>query len=213
MEDFRAHDVDKNSDGMLVTAAKRGNRRALEELVLRHERRVYAVAQRIMNNREDAEDVVQETFHKLFLHLDSFQEKSRFSTWLTRIAMNEAFMLLRRRRGVFVDLPESADESAQPAPEKFIDQRPNPEESCSQSERIQLLAEAINRLGPKVRTAILLRDIEERSVEETAQILGTTRSAVKARVFQGRRKLRRIITPGQPWESYTSRPRQAQRCN
>jgi RNA polymerase sigma-70 factor (ECF subfamily) len=213
VENFRAHDVDKNSDGMLVTAAKRGNARALEQLVLRHERRVFAVAQRIMNNREDAEDVVQETFHKLFLHLDSFEEKSRFSTWLTRIAMNEAFMLLRRRRGVFVDLPESADESAQPASETFVDHRPNPEEACSQSERTQLLADAINRLGPKVRTAILLRDIEERSVEETAQILGTTRSAVKARVFQGRRKLRRIITPGQPWESYTSRPRQAQHRN
>jgi RNA polymerase sigma-70 factor, ECF subfamily len=213
VEDFRTHGVDKNSDGMLVNAAKRGNAGALEELVVRHERRVFAVAQRIMNNREDAEDVVQETFHKLFLHLDSFQEKSRFSTWLTRIAMNEAFMLLRRRRGVFVDLPESADESAPPASETFVDQRPNPEEACSQSERTQLLAEAINRLGPKVRTAILLRDIEERSVEETAQILGTTRSAVKARVFQGRRKLRRIITPGQPWESFTSHPRQAQRCN
>jgi len=213
VEDFRAHDVDKNSDGMLVTAAKRGNARALEELVLRHERKVFSVAQRIMNNREDAEDVVQETFHKVFLHLDSFQEKSRFSTWLTRIAMNEAFMLLRRRHGVFVDLPENADESAQPASETFVDQRPNPEEACSQSERTHLLAEAINRLGPKVRTAILLRDIEERSVEETAQILGTTRSAVKARVFQGRRKLRRIITPGQPWESYASRTRQAQRPN
>ena len=95
----------------------------------------------------------------------------------------------------------------------LIEVHPNPEEACSQSERIQLLAEAINRLGPKVRTAILLRDIEERTVEETAHILGTTRSAVKARVFQGRRKLRRIITPGQPWESYTPRPRQAQRSN
>jgi RNA polymerase sigma-70 factor (ECF subfamily) len=122
-------------------------------------------------------------------------------------------MLLRRRRGVFEDLPDSADESAQLASETFVDHRPNPEEACSQSERIQLLAEAINRLGPKVRTAILLRDIEERTVEETAQILGTTRSAVKARVFQGRRKLRRIITPSQPWESYTSRPRQSQRFN
>jgi len=213
VQDFRTHEVDKNSDGMLVTAAKRGNARALEELVLRHERRVFAVAQRIMNNREDAEDVVQETFHKVFLHLDSFQEKSRFSTWLTRIAMNEAFMLLRRRRGIFEDIPETADESAQPASETFVDHRPNPEEACSQSERIRLLAEAINRLGPKVRTAILLRDIEERTVEETAHILGTTRSAVKARVFQGRRKLRRIITPGQPWDAYTSRPRQAQRSN
>ena len=89
--------IDKDSDGTLVAAAKRGDRQAFEDLILRHERRVFAVAQRITNNREDAEDVVQETFHKVFLHLDDFQEKSRFSNWLTRIAMNEAFMLLRRR--------------------------------------------------------------------------------------------------------------------
>ena len=143
---------------------------------------------------------------------DSFQEKSRFSTWLTRIAMNEAFMLLRRRRGVFEVLPESTDEGVKSASEIFVDQRPNPEESCLRSERTQLLTEAINRLGPRVRTAILLRDIEERSVEETAQILGTTLSAVKARVFQGRRKLRGTVNPGRPWEVYAARPGQAQRC-
>jgi RNA polymerase sigma-70 factor (ECF subfamily) len=212
MQEFRARDVDKDSDGMLVTAAKRGNAQAFDELVLRHERRVFAVAQRITNNREDAEDVVQETFHKVFLHLDNFQEKSRFSTWLTRIAMNEAFMLLRRRRAVFEDLPESTDDSVTSASEVFVDQRPNPEESCSRRERTQLLTEAINLLGPTIRTAILLRDIEERSVEETAQILGTTIGAVKARLFQGRRKLRRIVNPGIPWEVYASRPRQASRC-
>jgi RNA polymerase sigma-70 factor (ECF subfamily) len=211
MERFRARDMDQDSDGMLVTAAKRGNGRAFEDLVLRHERRIFVMAQRITNNREDAEDVVQETFHKVYLHLDSFQEKSRFSTWLTRIAMNEAFMLLRRKRAVFEVLPENADDGAQSGPEKFIDQGPNPEESCWQSERTQLLNEAINRLGPRIRTAILLRDIEERSVEETAHILGTTISAVKARVFHGRRKLRRMVNPRVPWEASASPRRQAQR--
>ena len=211
MERFRAHDIDQDSDGMLVTAAKRGNGRAFEDLVLRHERRIFVMAQRITNNREDAEDVVQETFHKVYLHLDSFQEKSRFSTWLTRIAMNEAFMLLRRKRAVFEVLPENADDGAQSGPEKFIDQGPNPEESCWQSERTQLLNEAINRLGPRIRTAILLRDIEERSVEETAHILGTTISAVKARVFHGRRKLRRMVNPRPLWEASASPRRQAQR--
>ena len=157
--------------------------------------------------------MAQESFHKAFLHLDNFEEKSQFSTWLTRIAMNEAYMLLRRRRGVFEVLPESPDDGMKPNWEAFVDQRPNPEESCRQRERTELLNKAIHGLGPKIRTTILLRDIEERSVEETAQILGASVSAVKARVFQGRRKLRRIITPGQPWESYTSRPRQAQRCN
>jgi len=212
MENFRACAVDEDSDGMLVTAAKRGNARAFEELIVRHERRVFAVAQRITNNREDTEDVVQETFHKVFLYLDSFQEKSRFSTWLTRIAMNEAFMLLRRRRAIFEDLSESNDDGVPSAAETLADQRPNPEESCLQRERTQLLTEAINCLGPRIRTAILLRDIEEKSVEETAQILGTTIGAVKARVFHGRRKLRRTVNAGLRWGVYASRPRQAQRC-
>src|ERR1700730_445456 len=212
MEKFRATGMDKDSDGELVAAAKSGDTRAFEELVCRHQRRVLAAAQRITNNREDAEDVAQEGFQKAFLHLAAFQEKSRFSTWLTRIAMNEALMLLRRRRGVFEDLPESTDDGVKSSAETFVDQGPKPEESCLRRERTQLLTEAINRLGPRIRTAILLRDIEEKSLEETAQILGTTSTAIKARLFQGRRKLRRIITPGFPWKPYTSRSRQSQRC-
>jgi RNA polymerase sigma-70 factor (ECF subfamily) len=211
MEEFRGRGADKDSDGILVTAAKGGNTRAFEELVVRHKRRVFAVGQRITNSRDDAEDVVQETFHKAFLHLNNFQEKARFSTWLTRIAMNEALMLLRRRRGIFEDLPESPDDGVKSPSETFVDQGLNPEESCLRGERTQLLTEAINRLGPRIRTAILLRDIEERSVDETAQILGTTRSAVKARVFQGRRKLRRIVNPGVSREARISCPRQGQR--
>ncbi len=72
--------VRKDSDGALVAATKRGDTQAFEELVLRHKQRVLAVAQRITNNREDAEDVAQESFHKVFLHLDAFRERSRFST-------------------------------------------------------------------------------------------------------------------------------------
>jgi RNA polymerase sigma factor (sigma-70 family) len=212
MDDFRAPDLNKDSDSMLVTAVKRGDTQAFEGLFFRHQRRVLAMAQRITNNREDAEEVLQETFHKVFLHLNNFEEKSRFSTWLTRIAMNEAFMLLRRRRAVFEDLPEGTDEGVKSILETFVDGRPNPEESCSRREHTQLLTEAINRLGPRIRRAILLRDIEEKSIEETAQILGTTRSAVKARVFQGRRKLRATVNPGLPWKVYASRPRQLQRC-
>jgi RNA polymerase sigma-70 factor, ECF subfamily len=204
--------ITKDSDGALVAAAKRGGTQAFEELVLRHRQRVLAVAQRITNNQEDAEDAAQESFHKAFLHLDAFQEKSRFSTWLTRIAMNEAFMLLRRRRGVFEVLPESSDNDAKSRSEAFVDQSPNPEESCWQRERTQLLTEAINRLGPTIRTAILLRDIEERSVKETAQILGASITAVKARVFQGRRKLRRTVNTGFLRGLYTTGQPEAQRC-
>ena len=201
-----------SSDDALVAATKGGDTQAFEELVLRHKQRVLAVAQRITNNREDAEDVAQESFHKAFLHLGAFQEKSRFSTWLTRIVMNEAFMLLRRRRGFFEVLPESPDDGVESGSEALVDQRPNPEESCWRRERTQLLTEAINRLGPTIRGAILLRDIEERSVQETARILGASITAVKARVFQGRRKLRESMHRGLLREICESGQPQEQLC-
>src|SRR5229473_6440821 len=204
--------ISKNSDGAVIAAAKRGDTQAFEELVLRHKQRVLAVAQRITNNREDAEDVAQETFHKAFLHLDAFQEKSRFSTWLTRIAMNEAFMLLRRRRGIVEVSAGSADDSVQPLSIALVDERPSPEESCWRRERTKFLTEAINCLSPTIRTTILLRDIEEQSVKDTAQILGTSITAVKARVFQGRRKLRRTLNIGFLRGLYTVGQPEAQRC-
>ena len=212
METFRASGVEKDSDADLVAATKSGETHAFEKLVVRYERRVFAVAQRITNNREDAEDVVQESFHKAFLHLHDFQERSQFSTWLTRIAMNEAFMLVRRRRGILEVLPDNPDDGVNAVSAAFVDQRPNPEESCWRRERAELVTEAINRLGPKIRSTILLRDIEEHSAEETALILGTSITAVKARVFQGRRKLRGTLNPRVVWGVYTAGPAEAQRC-
>ena len=212
MTTSRTSGANKHSDEVLVAATKRGDTQAFEALVLRHRQKVVAVAQRITNNREDAEDVAQESFHKAFLHLEAFQEKSRFSTWLTRIAMNEAFMLLRRRRGIVEVLPENPDDDIRSNWEAFVDRSPNPEESYLQRERTEFLTEAINRLGSKVRTTMLLRDMEERSVEETARILGTSIAAVKARVFQGRRKLRRTLNPGFLRGLYTAGQREAQRC-
>jgi len=213
MKTLNTTSVNKDFDDKLVAAAKRGDTQAFKELVLRHRQRVVAVAQRITNNREDAEDVAQDSFHKAFLYLDAFQEKSRFSTWLTRIAMNEAFMLLRRRRGVVEVLPDNADDGRKPGPEAFVDHSPNPEESYLRRERADLLTEAINRLGSTIRTTILLRDIEERSVKETAQILGASITAVKARVFQGRRKLRRTLDTGFLRGPYTGGQPEAQCCD
>jgi RNA polymerase sigma-70 factor (ECF subfamily) len=148
------------------------------------------MAQRITKNREDSEDVTQESFHKAFVHLGAFQEKSRFSTWLTRIVMNEAYMLLRKRRKVLELLPEGPDDASKPVSPEFVDHGPSPEESCWRREREEILAKAVNRLRPTIRRTMLLRDFEERSVEETARILGTSISAVKARLFHARRKLR-----------------------
>jgi RNA polymerase sigma-70 factor, ECF subfamily len=104
--------------------------------------------------------------------------------------------LLRRRRGALEVLPEDPDDAETPVAEIFVDQRPSPEESCWQRERSNLLTEAINQLSLKTRTTILLRNVEERSLEETAEILGTSLGVVKSRLFQGRRKLRRTLNPG-----------------
>jgi len=204
--------IGNDSDSSLVAGAKRGDTQAFEELVFRYERRVLAIGQRITNNRQDAEDVAQESFHKAFLHLDTFQEKARFSTWLTRIVMNEAYMLLRRRQRVVEVLPENEDDALESASTAFVDQRPSPEESCWRRERTELLTAAINRLRPTIRRTMLLRDMEERSVEETAQILGTSISAVKARLFHGRQKLRETVNPALLQEVYAAGRAETQRC-
>jgi RNA polymerase sigma-70 factor, ECF subfamily len=189
METLRRGGINQDPDAALVAATRRGDSHAFEKLVSRYEKKVFGVAQRITKNREDAEDVVQETFYKAFVHLDGFQEKSLLSTWLTRIAINQALMVLRRRRTVLELLLVSCDDGVESISATFVDQNLNPEESCWRRERTELLTKAINCLGPRTRRTILLRDIEERSVEETAQMLDTSVAAVKSRVSRGRREL------------------------
>ena len=201
----------KLSDSELVAATKCGNTEAFDQLVSRYERRVLTLAQRIVNNREDAEDVAQESFHKAFLHIGSFQEKSLFSTWLTRIVMNEALMVLRRRRRTFEVSSESPGEVTKSIAATFMDQSSNPEQSCWRQERTKLLTEAIDRLSPKVRKTILLYDIEEHSVNETAQILGTSVDAVKSRLNHGHEKLRGTMNPGHQFGLRVAGPSEA-RC-
>jgi RNA polymerase sigma-70 factor (ECF subfamily) len=195
MKTFRSYGIDKDSDAALVLATKGGDARAFEKLALRHKRRVLAVAHRITNNREDAEDVMQESFYKAYLHLHDFQERSLFSTWLTRIAMYQAFMLLRRRRRAIEFMLKSSGDDVKSVSQTFIDQSPNPEESCWRREVIERLTASINRLSPAIRRTILLRDIEERSVKETARILGASIAAVKSRVSRGRRELSGGVNP------------------
>jgi RNA polymerase sigma-70 factor (ECF subfamily) len=178
-------------DAVLVARAKTGNTQAFELLVERHERKIFSLAQRMTRNREDAEDVVQQSFQKAFIHLKKFVGDSLFSTWLTRIAVNEALMLLRRRRGsreVPIAGSNTEDETAQPL--DIPDLGPNPEDSCLQREQERILSAAVNELTPRTRKAIELRELGELSTEETAQVMGLSAGAVKARVFHGRRKLR-----------------------
>jgi RNA polymerase sigma-70 factor, ECF subfamily len=113
------------------------------------------MAQRITRNREDAEDVVQQSFQKAFIHLKKFEGKSLFHTWLTRIAINEALMLLRRKRGWHeVPIEESSTKIESALPLDFLDSAPNPEDSCLDREQEQILSAALNKLKPGIRKAL-----------------------------------------------------------
>ena len=191
-------------DMTLVAAAKNENRQAFEVLVERHTRRIFFTARRMTRTREDAEDVVQQSFQKAFVNLNQFQRKSSFSTWLTRIAINEALILLRKRRGsreVPMDDTNANEEAAISV--KIPDSSPDPEVSYSQREREQILSSTLNELPYGTRRAIQLRELDERSTEETARIMGISVGAVKARVFHGRRKLRERLKHyvGSAWTS------------
>jgi len=199
-----ASSLSDEGDMTLVAAAKNENRQAFEILVERHARKIFFAARRMTRTREDAEDVVQQSFQKAFVHLHQFEGKSSFSTWLTRIAINEALILLRKSRGLReVLINDSTEgEEAQFALE-IPDSGPSPEDSYSQREWQRILFSALNELPHGTRRAIQLRELDERSTEETARIMGISAGAVKARVFHGRRKLRERLKRylGSAWTS------------
>src|SRR5258708_1881162 len=178
-------------DAALVGGAKTGDGSGLELVVERHEGRIFSIAQRMTRNREDAEDVVQQSFQKAFVNLKKFEGDSLFSTWLTRIAINEALMLLRGKRGSReVPIAESSTEDGAALPLDFPDSGPNPEDSCLQREQERILCAAVNELNPVLRKAMELREFGELSTGETAQVMGLSVPAVKARLFHGRKELR-----------------------
>ncbi len=187
-----------------LTAAKRGDSAAFETLCKQSANTVFHMARRMMRNNEDAEDVVQESFQQAFLHLKSFNGDSRFSTWLSRIAINAALMKLRKKHRLWdVSLDESAEGEESPSRIEVEDDGLDPEQLYAEKERQQILSEAMNDLTPGMRKAIELREIDERSTEETAQIMGISVGAVKARVFHGRKKLRERLNHfiGSAWTS------------
>jgi RNA polymerase sigma-70 factor (ECF subfamily) len=184
----------EESDSTLVAATKNGESQAFEFLVKRHEARTFSVAFRITRNREDAQDVVQQSFHKAFMHLDTFQEKSSFSTWLTRIVINEGLMCLRRTRARReVSLDDVKSESEELFPPEIPDSGENPAEIYEQLENERIVCDAMNQLSAEFRTVVRMR-LEERTVSETAEILGLGITTLKARLFRARQKLRVLLT-------------------
>jgi len=182
-------------EGDLVERAKAGDMEAFAELVRRYERRIYRMARQITQNDEDAEDVLQESFLKAFEHLDSFQGQSKFYTWVTRIAVNESLMKLRKRKSDrTVSLDENIETDEEPIVREIAVWDDTPESKYSQEELREILERAIDSLKPIFRTVFILRDVEEMSTEETAEVLGLSVAAVKSRLLRARLQLRERLT-------------------
>jgi RNA polymerase sigma factor (sigma-70 family) len=178
------------SDERLVAAAKSGDPGAFSELYKRHTERVFRMTHRLTRNREDAEDALQETFLNAFIHLRSFDGRSRFSTWLTRIAMNAALMKLRKNRCCREVSREEPLATRELRPEyRLADSSPNPEERFAKAEQDVILRDAITKLRPAIRKAIDIQ-LQDCSLDETAEILGISVMAVKGRLFHARAALR-----------------------
>jgi RNA polymerase sigma-70 factor, ECF subfamily len=179
----------------LVVRAKAGDVEAFSDLVRHYDRRVFRMAKQITQNDDDAEDVLQETFLKAYTHLDDFQGNSKFYTWLVRIAVNEALMKLRKRRSDrTVPLDEPIDTGEDEMIREIAVWDENPEETYSREELATVLDQAVQSLKPAYRTVFVLRDIEEMSIEETAEALGLSISAVKSRLLRARLQLREKLT-------------------
>ena len=182
--------VVREDEHLLVNAAKGGDVAAFEELVNRYEGKILRLTRNITGNREDAEDAMQDAFLKAYAHLDGFQQDSRFYTWLVRIAANEALMRLRKRRPGQLSLDEPIEGDNDLMPRELEDWRPNPAREYATAELQTLLAEVIEKLEPEYRIALVLRDIEELSTQETADALGLSVANVKSRLLRARLKLR-----------------------
>jgi RNA polymerase sigma-70 factor (ECF subfamily) len=189
-----ASSCDAAADEELVAAAKNGDELGFESLAKRHQRRIFALAFRYTRVREDAEDIVQETFKKAFVHLQKFEGKSSFSTWLTRIAINESLMSLRRRRSLHeVPADDSNGDHGTTLGLDLTDASPDPEVSYLQKEGARILAAAIRHLRPGMRRAVELRGLGELSTRETAGLMGLSVAAIKARVFHARKELGKAL--------------------
>lgn len=188
--------LDRPVENQLAAAVKRGETAPFEELCRSHAEKLLRTTYRITKNREDAEDAQQDSFLKAFVHLEDFDGRSSFSTWLTRMAINSALMLLRKRRSPLeISIDDPGDVGRKPAFLELPDSAPNPEASCAQREREEILQGAISGLRPTIRQALELKKLHQYSLEETAQMMGLSVPAAKSRLHQAQAELRKSLTP------------------
>lgn len=184
-----------DADADLVSRVQSGEVSAFEELFHRHDRRVYRTLVGLTGNPEDAEDGTQNAFWKAFQHIGEFHGDSKFSTWLTRIAINEGLECLRRRRDLESLDAEDHESEEGLRPRQVPDVKDNPEQLYLRRQTCELVRREVRKLPPKYRTVLMLRDIEEFSTEQAALTLGLGMAALKTRLLRGRLALRRALAP------------------
>lgn len=181
----------------LVAQARGGDPEAFTSLVKQYDRHIYRLALNITRNPEDAKDVLQESLLKAYTNLNRFEGRSRFYSWLVRIATNEALMKLRKRRGgkeVSLDEGREAEDGSF-MPTEIEDWGENPEKRYSENQLKEILANAVGNLKLPLRVVFQLRDVDGLSIEETAQALGLSAAAVKSRLLRARLQLRERLSP------------------
>lgn len=178
----------------LLERLKAGDRQAFSELVERTSGKIYSLGLKMLGNEQDAEDMLQETYIKAYKALPGFENRSSVSTWLFRIAANEALMILRKRKNALpaFDIDAEADDDAQPV--EIVDWCCLPESELASTETKNELNNAITKLSPALRMVFLLRDMEGFSGAETAGILGINEDAVKTRLVRARLRLREELS-------------------
>src|SRR4051794_884056 len=178
------------SDHELVEQCKQGDQEAFGELVSRYHSAVLKVALSIVRDRQDAEDEVQNAFWKAYEHIGQFNKDAKFSTWLTRIVVNQCLMKLRRTRRTRYTYIDDVLVGEEIVSLDLKDGRQTPEQALGRAEVAGVLYEEIRRTPPLLRNVFLLRDVEQRPMPEVAELLGISVAAAKSRLLRARTELR-----------------------
>ena len=184
------------ADEEIVKRVRRGEPALFEVLMRRHNRRLYRVARAVVKDEQEVEDVMQQAYINAFTHLHQFEERSQFSTWLTRITLNEAFGRRRkmRRAASMAGAPSNIDENPGEIMDSITSAQPDPERQAYAQELRSVLEEAVDALPETYRTVFMLRDIEGLSTSEAGEGLGLGEEAVKTRLHRARAMIRRTVT-------------------
>ena len=191
--------VETESESLLVERVRNGDHDAFYKLVRPHERGIYLSALSIVRNEADAEEVAQEAILKAFKAMDRFRGEAKFSTWIIQITINEARMRLRKdRRHLYdsVDAPVQGEDEGDYIPRDFADWRDIPSEALESTRLREALKKALDSLPPKYQQVLVLRDIEQLNIAETAKLLGITEGSVKTRLLRARLMMRDALAPG-----------------